>query len=645
MPLSENIVRPGRSPRPGRSLAPGKRRRLARAIAPRAQGPGLVAATPDVPLRALGRKFWPDVRPYRFGILVLLIIAITVPGIETIEIWTFQRVVDQVLIPKNTHAIFGIALLYVTLTIWGGLLGWLSSYLAVWIGEHLQLRVRARMLDRLQRASTTALDKLRAGDLLSRLNSDVNSVETLMIGIVVTALGAVARLAFFGWALVRLDWRLALLSATVIPVFWLTAQRFARRLKQVSREKRRRAGSMTAVAEESMAAMALVQVHGRQAEEAQRFDREARAVLASELDAARLRATFPLVVNLLELFGMLAVMTAGAWALQHQRMTIGGLLVFLTYLSQMYQPVRSLGDLGNTVVSSSAGVQRVAELLEVPLGVTEREGAVALDPAHSHGMLELVDVGFAYPGARRAALGGVQAAFFPGRLTVIAGPSGSGKSTMIRLLARLDDPDSGQVRLDGHDVRDLTLRSLRDNVTVLLQEAPVLDASVRDNLTFARPDADDDAVWEALRLAGIQHEIADLPDGLSARLNQRGRALSGGQRQRIALARALMTGARVLILDEPTTGLDAPAAARFLDTLRELSLDRTIIIATHDLSLLAAADSVIRLEPMGGDSSEPVGRPRQARTDVAPEPAPAEPAPAMSAAAPTISRHEGRRTT
>jgi ABC-type multidrug transport system fused ATPase/permease subunit len=588
----------------------------------------------------LGRKFWPDVRPYRFGILVLVLIAITVPGIETIEIWTFQRVVDQVLIPKNTHAILGIALLYVTLTIWGGLLGWLSSYLAVWIGEHLQLRVRARMLDRLQRASTTALDKLRAGDLLSRLNSDVNSVETLMIGIVVTALGAVARLAFFGWALVRLDWRLALLSATVIPVFWLTAQRFARRLKRVSREKRRRSGSMTAVAEESMAAMALVQVHGRQAEEAARFDREARAVLASELDAARLRATFPLVVNLLELLGMLAVMTAGAWALQHNRMTIGGLLVFLTYLSQMYQPVRSLGDLGNTVVSSSAGVQRVAELLEVPLGVQEREGAIALDPATSHGTLELVDVGFAYPGARRAALGGVQASFFPGRLTVIAGPSGSGKSTMIRLLARLDDPDSGQVRLDGHDVRDLTLRSLRDNVTVLLQEAPVLDASVRDNLTFARPEADDDAVWDALRLAGIQHEIADLPDGLSARLNQRGRALSGGQRQRIALARALMTGARVLILDEPTTGLDAPAAARFLDTLRELSLDRTIIIATHDLSLLAAADSVIRLEPLGGDPSEPVGRPRQARTDVEPEPAPA-----MSAAAPTIGRHEGRRTT
>jgi ATP-binding cassette, subfamily B, bacterial len=611
------MKRPGRSPRPGRSHGAQGWRRLLRGIAPKAQGQGLVDATPDVPLRKLIRQFWPDVRPYRFGILVMLVVGIVVPGIETVEIWTFQRVIDQVLIPRNLHAIYAIAILYIALTIWGGLLGWISSYLSTWVGEHLQLRVRARMLDRLQRASTTVLDRMRAGDLLSRLNSDVNSVETLMIGIVVTAVGSIARLALFGAALARLDWRLALLSATVIPVFWLIAQRFARRLKRVAREKRRRAGSMTAVAEETLAAMALVQVHGRQAEEGERFNREARSVLAAELASARLRATFPLVVNLLELIGMLGVMTAGAWALQHNQMTVGGLLVFLTYLSQMYQPVKTLGDLGNNVVSSAAGVQRVAELLDVPLGVTEREDAIELDPSQTRGELELRGAGYAYPGGRRAVLADAHAIFAPGRLTVISGPSGSGKSTMIRLLARLDDPDTGAVLLDGRDVRDLKLRSLRDTVTVLLQEAPVLDASVRDNITFASPGADDDAVWEALRLAGIHQEISQLPDGLSTRLNQRGRALSGGQRQRIALARALMTGARVLILDEPTTGLDARAAARFLDTLRGLSADRTVIIATHDVSVLAAADSVIRLEPLSeGPPADPW---LLARLEVAPD--------------------------
>jgi ABC-type multidrug transport system fused ATPase/permease subunit len=568
-----------------------------RGAAPRAQGPGLVEATPDVPLRKLIRRFWPDVRPYRFGILLLLVLAVAVPGIEAVEIWIFQRVIDQVLVPMNLNNIKHIALLYVTLTIWGGLLGWVSSYLSTWIGEHLQLRVRAKMLHRLQRTSTTVLDKLRSGDMLTRLNSDVNSVETLMIGIVVTAVGAIARIVFFGGALVRLDWRLALISAAVIPIFWFVAARFARRLKKVSREKRRRYGSLTAVAEESISAMALVQVHGREAEEAARFDREARAALAAELDAARLRATYPMVVNLLELLGMLTVMGAGAWALKHHQMTLGGLMTFLTYLSQMYTPVRSLGDLGNTIVSSTAGVQRVAELMDVPEGVTERKDAIGLDLASVRGEVELRDVTFTYPGANHPVLGSASARFFPGRMTAIAGPSGSGKSTMIRLLARLDDPASGQVRLDGMDLKDLKLRTVRDSVTVLLQEAPVLDATVRENITFGKPDATDDEVWEALHLAGIADEVKTLQGGLDARLRQRGRLLSGGQRQRIALARALVGGARVLILDEPTTGLDSVAAERFLATLRKLSTDRTVIVATHDLTTLTASDVIVRLEP------------------------------------------------
>jgi ABC-type bacteriocin/lantibiotic exporter with double-glycine peptidase domain len=262
----------------------------------------------------------------------------------------------------------------------------------------------------------------------------------------------------------------------------------------------------------------------------------------------------------------------------------------------------------------------VAELLDVPLGVSEREGAIELDPEHTRGELELRDIGFSYPGDRRPVLAAANARFVPGRLTVVAGPSGSGKSTMIRLLARLDDPQVGQVLLDGHDLRDLKVRSLRDTVTVLLQEAPVLDASVRDNITFARPGAGDAAVWEALRLAGIHQEVADLPEGLSSRLGQRGRSISGGQRQRIALARALITGAKVLILDEPTTGLDSDAAAAFLETLRELSIDRTVIISTHDLSVLAAADDVVRLEPVSGSGApDSEQRWRRARADAAPE--------------------------
>jgi ATP-binding cassette subfamily B protein len=582
---------------PKRPPPPGpKREGLVERFAPSAQGPGLVEETPIRKLRPMFKRFWPDVRPFRWGIVLLIVLSIAMPGVEAAEIWLFQRVVDRVLVPQDISAMYSIALIYIGLSLIAGVIGWADSYLAAWIGEQLQLNIRARMMDRLQATSSTTLDKLRAGDLITRLTSDVAAVEGLSVGVGVSLVGSIAKLLFFGGALFKLDWRLALLSLTVVPLFWVIGQRFARRLKHVARERRRRAGGLAARAEESLAVTALAQIHGREAEEAARFDQEARAVLAAELNAARLSASFPLVVDLMELLGVLAVMVGGTWAMRGDRLTLGGLLVFLTYLSQMYKPVRSLGDLGNNIVSAMAGVERVEEVLDVRPGVMECPGPIVLDPGRIRGELEMTNVAFTYPGAVRPALRGVSCRFRPGQVTVLAGPSGSGKSTMIRMLARLDDPDEGVIRLDGTDLQELALRTLRDSVTVLLQEAPVLDASVRHNITFAKPDADDEAVWAALRLAGVDDVVRALPDQLDARLGQRGRSLSGGQRQRIALARALVTGAKVLILDEPTTGLDRAAADRFLATLRELAPTHTVIISTHDTAVLATADEVVNLE-------------------------------------------------
>jgi ATP-binding cassette subfamily B protein len=565
-------------------------------VAPPVSGQALVDDAPRVPLRPMVARFWPFVRPFRFGICLLVLLSIAAPGVESAEIWLFKHVIDDVLTPHDLGGMYALGLAFVGLAAAGGVVGWIDSYLAAWMGEHLQLRVRAAMLAALQSAGTTTLDRLRAGDVLTRLTSDTAAVEGLMISVLVSLVGSLAKLVFFGGALFLLDWKLTLLSFTVVPAFWLTGQRFARRLKEVSRARRRWSGSLTSVAEESLAVMALVQIHGREAEEAARFDSQARSVLAAELRAARLSATFPLVVDLMELAGILAVMAGGTWALGHDKLSLGGLLVFLTFLSQMYGPVKSLGNLGNGIAMALAGMDRVAEVLDIAPGVSEAADPVVLDPATVHGHLELREVGYTYPGRRQAVVAAASARFRPGLLTVLTGPSGSGKSTLIRLLARLDDPQHGTVRLDGTDLREVSIRSLRDAVTVLPQEAPVFDASVRDNITFARPDADDQAVWAALRLAGVDDVVATLPGGLDARLGQRGRWLSGGQRQRIALARALVTGARVLILDEPTTGLDNAAAHRFLATLRSLAIERTVIVATHDANLVAAADVIIRLE-------------------------------------------------
>jgi ATP-binding cassette subfamily B protein len=570
---------------------------LSRFLRPVAEGDGLVIAAPRIPLRDILRRLGPELRPFRPGIAVLLLVAAALPAVETVEIWLFQRVVDDVLVPVSLEPLLSIAMLYVVLSLASGLLGWVDIYVSTWVGEHLTLSVRNRMLARIHQAPVEVIDRSRLGDLLTRLTSDARSVETLLLGGVVDGVGALARLFFFAGALLLLDWQLALVSFVVAPLFWWTSRRFGRRLKAVSRERRRRAGSMASVAEESVAMLPLVQLHGREREEQVRVDREGRAIVVAELAAARIRAAYPIVIDLIELVGLLAVIGLGTWALADGRLTLGGLLVFLTYLSQLYRPIRELGDLGVVLVSATAGVERVIEVLDLPVGLPERPDPVVVDPVH--GIVEFEGVGFTYLGARQAAVSDLSFTLQPGRLTALTGSSGAGKSTAVRLVARLIDPEPGRVLLDGVDLRDLPVRQVRDTVAVLLQEAPILDASVRDNVAFARPDADDAQVWAALRSAGIDGVISALPDGLNSRVGRAGHSLSGGQRQRIALARALLVDARVLVLDEPTTGLDAPMAARLLDTLVGLARERTVLIATHDERVLAAADVVLTLHAPG----------------------------------------------
>jgi ABC-type multidrug transport system fused ATPase/permease subunit len=555
-----------------------------------AEGEGLVPEAARVTVGQALRRVRPLLRPHRAGIIALLIVVAALPAVEAVEIWIFQRVVDDVLVPTSLEPLAGIAALYVLLSLTSGLLGWVNEYVSTWVGANLSLTVRRQMLARIHQAPTDVVDRARAGDLLTRLTADARSVESLLLAGVVDGIGTITRLVLFTGALLLLDWQLALVSFVVAPAFWWASRRFGRRLKALSRERRRRAGSMASVAEQSLGALALVQVHGRADAEQERFDREGRAIMVAELGAARIRALYPMVIDLLELLGMLSVLTLGTWALSSGRLTLGELLVFLTFLSQLYRPIRDLGALGVELVTATAGVERVFEVLDLPEGLTERPDPVR--PARVEGHIEVRGVSYAYADGSAPVLAEVDLDVGPGDLVALAGATGAGKSTLVRMIGRLADPDEGQVLLDGTDLRDLPLRLVRDQVAVLLQEAPVLDATVRENVAFARPGADDAQVWAALSAAGAAGFVSALPDGLDTPVGRAGRSLSGGERQRIALARALVLDARVLVLDEPTTGLDADAAGRLVGTLAELARDRAVLVASHDPIVLAAADRV-----------------------------------------------------
>ncbi|MGD9695877.1 MAG: ABC transporter ATP-binding protein [Thermoleophilia bacterium] len=567
---------------------------LRRIVAPGRGDTALVAAAPAVRVREIVRRFWPDVRPYRGWIVLSLVFAVIVPAIETAEIWLFKLVIDDVVVPGDLGPLAWIALLYAGLMLLGAAISFADDYLATWIGERFVLNMRTRVFAHVQRLSAGDIDRRRAGDLVSRMTGDVAAVETLAVAGVAQALSAVFRVLFFAGALFYLEWSLAAVALVIAPLFFLTARSFGRLIKGAAREKRRRSGSLSAVTEESLANAALVQAYNRQDAEVERFRREGEGIMHAELASTRIKALFHPIVDMLEMGAALLVIALGTWAVSEGRLSIGGLLVFLAYLSQLLGPVRELSSLSNSVFAAAAGAERVIELLDERPRVADRPGARAAGRAR--GVVELDGVSFTYPGAEAPALDGAGLVARPGETIALVGPSGAGKSTLARMILRLHDPDAGAVRLDGDDVRDLTLDSLRGNIAVLMQETLVLQASARENIAVGRPDASAADIESAARAAGAHGFIAALPQGYDTPLDARGRRLSGGQRQRVAIARALVRDAPVLILDEPSTGLDEEARRALAEPLRRLVEGRTAIVISHDLLMVRDADRIAVME-------------------------------------------------
>jgi len=564
-------------------------------------GGGRPALAPAVSLRRTFREFWPQTQGLRWLLAAGVLFAILAALCEVIAIGLFGRITDEVLTTRDLNAFWGPAFTWLGLAVVAGLASLAGTYATAVGAERFLLRLRDRVYQHIQTLSPDFSENRRLGDLMARLTDDIEAIEELMASGLVKLVTTVASVIFFAGAAFYVRWDLALVTMALVPIFLIVSKVFASRFRVASARERLSNGDMNSVIEEGLANQSLVQSYNRQSGESERLHRAGRGWLRANLTQAWLAGLYGPAVQVLETVCLIVILGFGAWEIAAGRLTLGGLLAFAAYVAMLYPAVQNLGEIALTVSEAAAGSDRVMEILHDRPTVVDRPGAESLT-ARSRGRIEFQHVGFRYPHRRRPALQDLSFTVEPGELVVCTGPSGAGKSTLAKLLLRFYDPGTGRILLDGTDLRDLTRASLRDNITILHQETLLFSGSIRDNIVYGRPDASPGEVAGAAELAGVHDFVRTLPRGYDTPVGQRGRLLSGGQRQRVAIARAILRDAPVLVLDEPTTGLDEVTAARVMEPLHRLMAGRTTILITHDLRQVPREARVIELAPAGRTS-------------------------------------------
>ncbi|MET9031535.1 ABC transporter ATP-binding protein [Streptomyces mirabilis] len=536
-------------------------------------------------------RFWPLTRGDRTWLLLIIGCVVVAALTETASILLFAQLTDHALKAGSLSAFWEPAGAWLGVAVIGAIVGYLGNSLAVWTAERFVLRLRASVFRHVQDLPPDFFQKHRQGDLVERLTGDVEAIEQMVVSGVVGTVSAAFSAVFYATAALWLRWDLALVTFLLAPLFLVAARRFAGRIKTASQEERAADGAITSVVEESLGNVVLTQAYNRHRAEEKRLDREARAWMRASVRGARASEMYEQFVEVVETLCVLAVIGLGAWEISKGRMSLGQLLAFAAFLGYLYPPIRNLGQLGLTLTAATAGAARIQEILDTEPAVTEPAEPVRDWPVH--GWVSFHGASFRYPGTDRESLHDVTFTAGPGELVIVTGPSGAGKSTLSKLLTRFYDPTAGVVCLDGVPLPDVSLEFLRENVALLPQETLILHGTIRENIECGRPGASRADIERAATDAVAHDFISALPDGYDTEIAPGTATLSGGQLQRIAIARAMLRAAPVLVLDEPTAGLDSIAARRVVQPLRRLMAGRTTIMITHDLSLAPDADRIL----------------------------------------------------
>lgn len=477
-----------------------------------------------------------------------------------------------------------------------GLFSFFQTYLAERASQHVAYDLRDSLFSKIERLSFAYFDQAQTGQLLTRLTSDVEQIRTFAGTGIVQITAAV--IMFIGTLilLIELNWQLALLSLLTIPALFVVLFKFVRKIGPMFGRVQAILGRLNSTLQESLSGVRTVRAFARESREIGRYGAINDQLLAANLSTVQTFSTsFPLIFFFANL-GTLIVIGFGGWKVIGNDLSIGELVAFNSYLAFLLFPILTIGFQSAGIPRAGASALRVFELLDEPVEVTDAPDATEL-PSVS-GRVEFRDVHFRYPGSTNETLRGISFTVEPGQTVAILGTTGSGKSTLVNLLPRFYDPTGGEVLLDGMNIREVTLASLRSQIGIVLQETLLFSGTVRDNIAFGRPDASDEDIQRAAKAAQAETFIRDLPDGYDTVVGERGVGLSGGQRQRIAIARALLVDRCLLILDDSTSAVDATTEAAIQEALDALMHDgqRTAFVIAQRVSTVRDADMILILD-------------------------------------------------
>ncbi|MCD6083371.1 ABC transporter ATP-binding protein [Candidatus Aerophobetes bacterium] len=539
------------------------------------------------------RRLMGYLRPYRMSLILALACTVFVSLTSLVVPWlTGKGLIDKVIIKKNVHLLNLVALGFIALVMVKGAFSYLQTYLTSFIGYRIVMDMRDQIFQHLQRLSLSFYKRRRAGEIMSRLINDTGLLQNIfvenMMRLTLNILTVVGVLIFVFY----IDWRLALFTLLVLPFIGFTLRRFGSRIKKFSNLVQMKVADISSTVQEVLGGIEVIKSFATEEKEVERFQMQNIQNFRLNMRRTRVSAVLPPLMEILTTVGLTAILWYGGLEVIRGQLTIGELVAFLGYVALAINPLNRIGKDYSQYQQALASAERIFEILDTEPEI--RESPQAREMPRIKGHIQFRNVSFGYDD-KELVLKDINLDLRPGEKVALVGRSGVGKTTLVSLIPRFYDPKSGCIIIDGYDIRQMKLKSLRRQIGIVSQETVLFNGTIRDNIAYGRTEATEEEIIDAAKKANAHNFIMALEKGYDTPVGERGVNLSGGQKQRIAIARAILRDPRILILDEATSAVDAESEILIQEALEKLMKDRTTIIIAHRLSTILGADRIVVL--------------------------------------------------